>query len=91
MSGNDDDVPLRYVMERVRELQDVVVGVGHKIDERFGEYAVRLARAELRLDLIDRRLDNDTSGRRYVISTVIATVAVLVSIAALIVTVSLRG
>ena len=91
VSPHDDDVPLRYVMERVREVQDAISAVSQKIDDRMGEHAVRLARMELRQDLTDRRLETDTGGRRFVLTTVISTVAVLVSIAALVMTMMLKG
>lgn len=91
MNQHDDDVPVRFVMERVREVQDAVTEVGRKIDTTLGEYAVRLARLELRQDLTDRRLDNDTGGRRYLFTAVVSTVAVLVSVAGVVVTIVLKG
>lgn len=82
---SDDEVPVRYVMERFGELQQSLAVLGQRIEDRLGEAAVRLARLEMRADQTDKRLDDSTVGRRWSVGTWLAGISALLALVAVIV------
>lgn len=91
MSVNEDEVPVKYVMARFAEVQEAVGKLDQKIDDKLGDFAVRMAKVELRLELHDKAIETGISGRRWGITTVIAAVSVLVAVGALLVAILSGG
>jgi hypothetical protein len=87
MSSNE--VPAAWVMAQLDELKAAFVRLDEKLDNKLGDHANRLARQEVvaehqqrLIDELQQQLRDNTNGRRWGITTVIAVIAVLVSIAA---------
>lgn len=95
-------MPVRYVMERFREVQVAVAQLDQKIDDKLGDFAVRMARLELRQEQTDKALDQsreqtakaleqNTVGRRWLVGMWIAGLSLVVAVVAVIVAVQALG
>jgi t-SNARE complex subunit (syntaxin) len=84
MSTGDDEVPGRYILERVREVQTTLDQLDQKIEDKLGDYAVRLAKLELRQDQSDKAIELAIAGRRWRVETWVSLVAILVAIVAVV-------
>lgn len=88
MDRRDDAVPNRYLAERLREVTSALDRLDQKIDVTLGDHAVRLAKLELRVDAMDRRLDAATDTRWKALSAWTAGAAVLIALISVMVTIT---
>lgn len=89
--GQDDVVPTRYLAERLRELTAALDRLDQKIDVTLGDHAVRLAKVELRLDAMDKKLDAATDTRWKALAAWTSGIAVLIALIAVMVTITTKG
>ncbi|MDX8050397.1 hypothetical protein SK571_13480 [Lentzea sp. BCCO 10_0798] len=86
---SENDVSAAWVMSLLDELKSSFVRLDEKLDVKLGDHATRITKLEVEGEHKQRQIDalllqqqNNTAGRRWVITTAIAVIAVLVSIAA---------
>lgn len=91
----------QYIREEIQDLKKAFNDFTDQIRATTGDHAIRIAKLEMRADQLDRNLDEErrkrekgveeaTAGRRWNVGTWIAAIAVVVAVAAIIVSI-VRG